>query len=111
MKSRMHSTDAATPLQPRRLRSGGLVRAMRWLPVLALLHGGAARANESCASADERCAFVSALLQQREGYGAKGGLGGRFIEVTSDQDSGPGTLRARWRRPRKVRPGSASRPT
>lgn len=96
MKSRMHSTDAATPLQPRRLRSGGLVRAMRWLPVLALLHGGAARANESCASADERCAFVSALLQQREGYGAKatGGLGGRFIEVTSDQDSGPGTLRA-----------------
>ena len=37
MKSRMHSTDAATPLQPRRLRSGGLVRAMRWLPVLALL--------------------------------------------------------------------------
>lgn len=96
MKSRMHSTAAATPRQPRGLRNGGLARALRWLPALALLHGGAALASESCASPDERCAFVSALLQQREGYGAKatGGLGGRFIEVTSDQDSGPGTLRA-----------------
>ena len=87
-------------------------RALRWLPALALLHGGAALASESCASPDERCAVVSALLQQREGYGAKatGGLGGRFIEVTSDQDSGRNAAR-RWRRPRKVRPGSASRPT
>jgi pectate lyase len=52
--------------------------------------------SESCKVADQQCPFVSALLQQREGYGAKatGGLGGQVIEVTSDQDSGPGTLRA-----------------
>ena len=95
MKSRMHSTAAATPRQPRGLRNGGLARALRWLPALALLHGGAALASESCASPDERCAVVSALLQQREGYGAKatGGLGGRFIEVTSDQDSGRNAAR------------------
>lgn len=73
-----------------------LLRVLSWAPVLGMLYGGAAAANESCASPDERCAFVSTLLQQREGYGANatGGLGGRFIEVTSDQDSGPGTLRA-----------------
>ena len=94
MKSRMHSTAAATPGN-RGLRNGGLARALRWLPALALLHGGAALASESCASPDERCAVVSALLQQREGYGAKatGGLGGRFIEVTSDQDSGRNAAR------------------
>ena len=113
MKSRMHSTAAATPRQPRGLRNGGLARALRWLPALALLHGGAALASESCASPDERCAVVSALLQQREGYGAKatGGLGGRFIEVTSDQGFRRERCAPRWRRPRKVRPGSASRPT
>ena len=73
-----------------------LLRVLSWAPVLGMLYGGAAAASESCASPDERCAFVSTLLQQREGYGANatGGLGGRFIEVTSDQDSGPGTLRA-----------------
>ncbi|WP_233238591.1 polysaccharide lyase family 1 protein [Bordetella sp. LUAb4] len=56
----------------------------------------AAGASESCKVADQQCPFVSSLLQQREGYGAKatGGLGGQVVEVTSDQDSGPGTLRA-----------------
>lgn len=68
---------------------------MRWLLALAVLFGGSAAASE-CNVADEHCATVSSLLQQREGYGAKakGGLGGRFVEVTSDKDKGPGTLRA-----------------
>ncbi|KGE00032.1 pectate lyase [Achromobacter sp. RTa] len=67
-----------------------------WLLALAMLYGGSAAAEVSCQSPDERCPTVAALLQQREGYGAQatGGLGGKFIEVTSDQDAGPGTLRA-----------------
>lgn len=70
--------------------------ATTWLLVLAALYGGLAVAGERCAAPDEHCPFVSALLQQREGYGAKatGGLGGKFIQVTSDRDAGPGTLRA-----------------
>ncbi|OWT72793.1 MULTISPECIES: polysaccharide lyase family 1 protein [unclassified Achromobacter] len=61
--------------------------------------GGAnagAGANESCKVADQQCPFVTSLLQQREGYGAKatGGLNGQVVVVTSDQDTGPGTLRA-----------------
>ncbi|MEN4920027.1 polysaccharide lyase family 1 protein [Achromobacter spanius] len=73
------------------------------LLALAALYGGAAAADERCAAPDEQCPFVSALLQQREGYGAKatGGLGGKFIEVTSDKDSGPGTLRAALKQARK----------
>jgi pectate lyase len=69
---------------------------MRWLLALAVLCGGTAVASESCSIPDEHCPAVSSLLQQREGYGAKatGGLGGRFIEVTSNMDTGPGTLRA-----------------
>jgi len=68
----------------------------RWLLALAALFGGAAAAGEPCAVPDEDCPIVSSLLQQREGYGsqATGGLGGRFVEVTSDRDAGPGTLRA-----------------
>lgn len=71
-------------------------RPIQWLLAVALLQGGVAAASASCASPDEHCPLVSSLLSQREGYGAKatGGLGGTFIEVTSDQDSGPGTLRA-----------------
>ncbi|ANN76275.1 polysaccharide lyase family 1 protein [Bordetella flabilis] len=69
---------------------------MRLLLALALLYGGAAAASQSCDIPDEHCPAVSSLLQQRQGYGAKatGGLGGRFVEVTSDKDAGPGTLRA-----------------
>jgi pectate lyase len=69
---------------------------MRWLLALAMLYGGAAVASPTCAIPDEHCPTVSSLLQQREGYGAKatGGLGGRFVEVTSNMDAGPGTLRA-----------------
>ncbi|WP_298012743.1 polysaccharide lyase family 1 protein [uncultured Castellaniella sp.] len=79
--------------------------AMIWLLALAALCGGPAAAGERCAAPDEHCPFVSALLQQREGYGAKatGGLGGEFIEVTSDRDAGPGTLRAALKRARKGR--------
>ncbi|ANN73398.1 polysaccharide lyase family 1 protein [Bordetella bronchialis] len=68
----------------------------RWLAVLAMLYCGLAAATESCRVPDLSCPAVSSLLQQREGYGAKatGGLGGRFVDVTSDKDSGPGTLRA-----------------
>ena len=69
---------------------------MSWLLVLAALYGGPAAAHTQCATPDEHCPFIAELLQQREGYGAgaTGGLGGKFIEVTSDQDAGPGTLRA-----------------
>lgn len=72
------------------------MKTMRWLLALLTLQGGVAAANQPCPSPDEHCPLVSSLLSQREGYGAKatGGLGGKFIEVTSDQDSGPGTLRA-----------------
>ena len=100
MKAATNSTTGAAGRAPRRKRAGpacrALLRALAWLPALGLLYGGAAAASESCASPDERCPFVSELLQQRQGYGARatGGLGGRFIEVTSDQDAGPGTLRA-----------------
>lgn len=69
----------------------------RLLLCLAALHGGgAAAAGDACDAPDEHCPLVAALLQQREGYGgqASGGLGGRFVFVTSDQDAGPGTLRA-----------------
>lgn len=70
---------------------------MRWLLLaFAVWYGGAAAAHDACAIPDAQCPLVASLLQQREGYGQKttGGLGGRFVEVTSDQDSGPGTLRA-----------------
>src|SRR5690606_29573973 len=73
------------------------------LLVLAALYGGLASAAEHCSVPDARCPFVAELLQQREGYGAKatGGLGGKFVEVTSDQDAGPGTLRAALKQARK----------
>ncbi|MGB6243198.1 MAG: polysaccharide lyase family 1 protein [Castellaniella sp.] len=79
--------------------------AMIWLLMLAALCGDQAVAGERCAAPDERCPFVSALLQQREGYGAQatGGLGGEFIVVTSDRDAGPGTLRAALQQARKGR--------
>ncbi|MDH0091271.1 polysaccharide lyase family 1 protein [Achromobacter mucicolens] len=73
------------------------------LLVLAGLNGGVAAAAGQCKTPDEHCPFVSALLAQREGYGARatGGLGGKFIDVTSDQDAGPGTLRAALAQARK----------
>lgn len=69
---------------------------MRWLLALAMLYGGVAVADNVCKSPDEHCPSIASLLRQREGYGAKatGGMGGRFIEVMSNADSGPGTLRA-----------------
>lgn len=78
-------------------------KVMAWLAALVALYGSAAVADERCGAPTAQCPFVSALLQQREGYGAKatGGLGGRFIEVTSDQDSGPGTLRAALKQAKK----------
>lgn len=78
-------------------------KVMAWLAALVALYGSAAVADEQCGAPTQQCAFVSELLQQREGYGAKatGGLGGRFIEVTSDQDSGPGTLRAALKQAKK----------
>jgi len=80
-----------------------VLNAVRGLFLLAALHGGAAAADELCKSPDEHCPFVSSLLQLREGYGAKatGGLGGRLVVVTSDQDAGPGTLRAALAQARK----------
>lgn len=78
-------------------------KVMAWLAALVALYGSAAVADERCGAPTAQCPFVSELLQQREGYGAKatGGLGGRFIEVTSDQDSGPGTLRAALKQAKK----------
>jgi len=72
------------------------------LMVLVAAYGDPAAAREQCAAADEHCPFVTELLQQREGYGANatGGLGGKFVEVTSDRDAGPGTLRAALRQAR-----------
>lgn len=68
-----------------------------------LSYGSAAAASEACQRPDQQCPWVVSLLAQREGYGAKatGGLGGKFIEVTSDQDAGPGTLRAALREAKK----------
>lgn len=82
---------------------------MRQAIVLGLmmftLKAGIANA-EGCASPTSSCPDVARLLEKREGYGQKatGGLGGVFVTVTSDADSGPGTLRdalapggpARW---------------
>jgi len=67
-----------------------------WLLVVVLWMSGTAAASEPCAVPDAQCPIVSSLLQHREGYGQNvtGGLDGRFVEVTSDQDDGPGTLRA-----------------
>ncbi len=49
----------------------------------------------SCDAPIMECPAVAELLAQREGYGraATGGLGGKFVVVTSNADSGPGTLR------------------
>ena len=48
-----------------------------------------------CQSPQLSCQSVAMLLADREGYGrnATGGLGGKFVVVTSDADSGPGSLR------------------
>ncbi|OZI19992.1 pectate lyase [Bordetella genomosp. 9] len=77
---------------------------MRWLSASAVAfvvafvvsYGGIAAADETCRIPDEHCPTVASLLQQRQGYGrnATGGLGGKFVDVTSDKDAGPGTLRA-----------------
>ncbi|MEO7027319.1 MAG: hypothetical protein ABI056_07170 [Caulobacteraceae bacterium] len=74
------------------------VALQRWLNLapllLALVTVGQARAA-SCDRPNRGCAFVERLLAQREGYGrrAVGGLNGEFALVTSDADSGPGSLR------------------
>src|SRR3546814_16449539 len=77
--------------------------AVAWLLMLAALYCGQTVADVKCTAPNEHCPFVSSLLQQREGYGAKatGGLGGRLVVVTSDQDAGPGTLRAALAQARK----------
>jgi len=88
----------------------GRKTAMIWLLglvilmlVLAARYGGPAAADERCAAPDEHCSFIAELLQQRQGYGANatGGLGGKFIVVTSDRDAGRGTLRAALKQARK----------
>ena len=92
MRGTTNSRQAAAEQAPRRRRAGRvrrrLLRALAWLPALGMLFGGAAAASESCASPDERCPFVSELLQQREGYGARatGGLGGKFITSINNRD-------------------------
>lgn len=86
------------------MKSGkNVLRASYALLALLFGYGGVAAASESCKIPDAQCPWVASLLAQREGYGAKatGGLGGKFIEVTSDQDAGPGTLRAALREAKK----------
>ena len=65
-----------------------------FLVALVVLSGWSRHAN-ACATPKPECPAVAELLAQREGYGrsATGGLGGRFVVVTSNADSGPGTLR------------------
>lgn len=61
---------------------------------LVILSGWGRRVD-ACSRAQVECPAVAELLAQREGYGraATGGLGGRMVVVTSDADSGPGSLR------------------
>jgi pectate lyase len=63
------------------------------LGLVAQAHADAKDAD--CRSIARDCAFVSTLLQDREGYGreATGGTGGRLVVVSSADDAGPGTLR------------------
>lgn len=68
---------------------------LRFLLILVLLGLGACPALAECERPVLSCASVAALLGQRGGYGreATGGLDGEFVTVTSNADSGPGTLR------------------
>ncbi|MDQ2140639.1 polysaccharide lyase family 1 protein [Alcaligenaceae bacterium B3P038] len=79
-------------------------RILGWLLALAGLYGNAVAAKPVCDTPTEHCPFVASLLEQREGYGARaeGGLGGRFIDVTSNEDAGPGTLRAALEQAKKA---------
>jgi pectate lyase len=63
--------------------------------LLAATSRVAAAAVDECTTATQQCPYVSALLAQREGYGAAatGGLGGPVVTVTSSADDGPGSLR------------------
>lgn len=61
---------------------------------LAILPTRAQRADV-CRTPNIDCPAIADLLALREGFGraATGGLDGRFVVVTSNADSGPGTLR------------------
>ncbi|WP_256981676.1 pectate lyase family protein [Bordetella genomosp. 4] len=76
---------------------------LRWLLTALMLYASGAAAHESCQTPAESCPFISSLLEHREGYGAKatGGLNGKLIEVTSDKNAGPGTLRAALQQAKK----------
>ncbi|WP_415805581.1 pectate lyase family protein [Bordetella muralis] len=77
---------------------------LRGLLTALMLYACGAAANESCQTPAESCPFISSLLEHREGYGAKatGGLNGKLIEVTSDKNAGPGTLRAALQQAKKA---------
>ena len=66
---------------------------MKFPALFALLLASPALAD--CPAPTAACPEIAALLAQREGYGrlATGGLDGQFAMVTSDADSGPGSLR------------------
>lgn len=76
---------------------------LRWLLTALMLYASGAAAHESCQTPAESCPFISSLLEHREGYGAQatGGLNGKLIEVTSDKNAGPGTLRAALQQAKK----------
>jgi pectate lyase len=65
------------------------------LSLSAVITAAASDRLAACARPDMSCPAVARLMQAREGYGrfARGGLDGTFATVTSDADSGPGSLR------------------
>ncbi len=79
MKNRPH---------PRTHLTGLALAAMALLAPLSSAHA-------ACSTASQDCDFVASLLKQRVGYGSKaaGGLDGRVVQVTSNADDGPGSLR------------------
>src|SRR5690242_10243323 len=77
---------------------------VRWVAVFLLslapalllwVPWASARDFLSCGAPKLDCPHVASLLAEREGYGrnATGGLGGEFVVVTSEADSGAGSLR------------------
>lgn len=80
----------------------GVVLLVAGFAALVILLGGGGHAD-ACSLPRLECPAVAELLAEREGYGraATGGLGGRFVTVTSNSDAGPGTLRSYVERARE----------
>lgn len=79
---------------PRTLRT--VLVLLGWVVMFTVGTSATAAIPFPCQTAARDCPFVSVLLTQRAGYGrsASGGAGGQVVTVSSDADSGPGSLRA-----------------